>query len=690
MMTATGVMCNGAPIVEDYGSDLETLQVGNTLGVCRKSNGNLNFFINGIDQGLAASNVPENVYAVIDLYGQVSKASVIAVNKVGMYPVPSISPQIAKSQVTMKFNHECSKNITMTENQNCVFRKEAFYFYAGGVLLGEEPLKVGKLCEFRVDKIVKHWTGSLEIGVSGNRTLSTFPETLVNLKTKTWVWTGCTTVENGVIVGEEFPYDTEDLRDGSRIGILLSEDGTVHGYVDGVDVGVLFENVPSTVYPIINLYGKCSQITFLEDSLGLQNERSTFVRSPRNVIRVEGYTVVKNKHRFHHACDKNITLLNDHKVAIKNSECHLPILFSANPLRVGHLFEVQVKTVDSKFSGSFAVGLASVRNTTVKSLAVSCKDINDLKKSCKSSVIISSHDVLHNGITIKQYYCPKLKALSVGDKVGILICEDETIRISVNGSNLDNVAENFSHTESYHVVVSMGARVSSVEVLNSTGNLKELRGPPSISDDSSSDESVKDIDEISKMIQPQIYPLSRDVCGKNVRLTDDGLMATRVGSYNQAIVVTLQPLAVNKLFQIKVKSLDEKWKSSLSIGITAIPLSQLRLPVNCLKMSNLSWTIHDDSVYKNGRKIKHNYGTGLDSIHVGQRVGLLIDESRNVHMYIDGMDQGVAFRDAPSSCRGIVDLYGSCDEIEVIKGELLYFGSFTFFQLDCGLLEGGG
>lgn len=42
----------------------------------RKADGTLNFFVNGIDQGQAASNVPENVYGVVDLYGQAAQATI--------------------------------------------------------------------------------------------------------------------------------------------------------------------------------------------------------------------------------------------------------------------------------------------------------------------------------------------------------------------------------------------------------------------------------------------------------------------------------------------------------------------------------------------------------------------------------------------------------------------------------------
>lgn len=53
------------------------LQVGDRVGVIRKDNGNLIFYVNGVEQGLAASNVPERIYGVVDLYGQAAQASIV-------------------------------------------------------------------------------------------------------------------------------------------------------------------------------------------------------------------------------------------------------------------------------------------------------------------------------------------------------------------------------------------------------------------------------------------------------------------------------------------------------------------------------------------------------------------------------------------------------------------------------------
>lgn len=54
-----------------------SLQAGDTVGVVRKEDGSLHFFVNGVAQGPAAWNVPSSVYAVVDLYGQAAQATIM-------------------------------------------------------------------------------------------------------------------------------------------------------------------------------------------------------------------------------------------------------------------------------------------------------------------------------------------------------------------------------------------------------------------------------------------------------------------------------------------------------------------------------------------------------------------------------------------------------------------------------------
>jgi len=77
MMTGNGVMPNGTTIIEQYGQNLDRLQVGDRVGVVRRDDGTLQFFVNGMDQEAAAEKVPEKVYEVIDLYRQAAQASIV-------------------------------------------------------------------------------------------------------------------------------------------------------------------------------------------------------------------------------------------------------------------------------------------------------------------------------------------------------------------------------------------------------------------------------------------------------------------------------------------------------------------------------------------------------------------------------------------------------------------------------------
>lgn len=77
MMTGNGVMHNGTTMIDQYGQNLDRLQVGDRVGVMRKDNATLHFFVNGVDQGVAATSVPDRVYGVIDLYGQAAQATIV-------------------------------------------------------------------------------------------------------------------------------------------------------------------------------------------------------------------------------------------------------------------------------------------------------------------------------------------------------------------------------------------------------------------------------------------------------------------------------------------------------------------------------------------------------------------------------------------------------------------------------------
>lgn len=50
-------------------------------------------------------------------------------------------------------------------------------------------------------------------------------------------------------------------------------------------------------------------------------------------------------------------------------------------------------------------------------------------------------------------------------------------------------------------------------------------------------------------------------------------------------------------------------------------------------------------------------------------IGVMVDDDGALHMYINGVDQGVAARDIPSTCYALVDIYGQCEQVTIATGK---------------------
>jgi neuralized-like protein 4 len=72
------------------------------VGVVRHANGAVHFFVNGVDQGVAASGVPETVYGVVDLYGQAAQATIVQQGTIA--PCPSNATAAQGAYFVLKVN----------------------------------------------------------------------------------------------------------------------------------------------------------------------------------------------------------------------------------------------------------------------------------------------------------------------------------------------------------------------------------------------------------------------------------------------------------------------------------------------------------------------------------------------------------------------------------------------------------
>lgn len=75
MYYGANIWNNGTKIIENYGKNIYTLEVGGRVGVMRSESGTLHFFVNGVDQGAAAANLPRNLYGVFELFGNAGQVT---------------------------------------------------------------------------------------------------------------------------------------------------------------------------------------------------------------------------------------------------------------------------------------------------------------------------------------------------------------------------------------------------------------------------------------------------------------------------------------------------------------------------------------------------------------------------------------------------------------------------------------
>lgn len=90
MLSGSTVMENGVTIKSNYSCDLDTLSVGTRIGLM-VSNGNLEFFRDGVRQGIACVVPHSSIYAIVDLYGQCAQIS-----------LPCASPLVPLASIRME------------------------------------------------------------------------------------------------------------------------------------------------------------------------------------------------------------------------------------------------------------------------------------------------------------------------------------------------------------------------------------------------------------------------------------------------------------------------------------------------------------------------------------------------------------------------------------------------------------
>nr|XP_006813437.1 PREDICTED: neuralized-like protein 4-like [Saccoglossus kowalevskii] len=677
MMTGNGIMHNGTTVIDEYGQNLDRLGVGDCVGVMRKENGTLHFYVNGIDQGTAAYNIPDVLYAVIDLYGQAAEASIIdssdPVQQMDNNP-NSVRSMRRTSNITLtqdeqtndlRFHHLHGANAMITNNGLTACRPNATGEFNDAIVMSNRTLRTGELFEVVIEKMVDRWSGSIEAGVTAiHPTDLDFPSTMTDIDYNTWMLSGSAVMQDGTTVKNGYLLDLDTISVNSRIGMMRALDGSLHYFVDGVDMGVACTDIAENVYAVIDLYGQCSQATIVQSTI---RDNHTLSNSS-NALLIEhpipSVHRVRILHKFHQYCGKNISIRSSGCSAYRIRSFNHGIIFSSRPLKTGELFEVKVEQVSKRWSGSLQIGLTTFvpsEALPVNSLPPAASEL----RTNRNTWLMQGSEVLENGVSLKENYATTLDRLEIGNTVGVKRCSDDTMHVVINGEDKGIAASNIP--KGSYAIIDLYGTTEGVTITSSAVEYPDSSRAPSIASDLS--DEIEEINGHMESVQEPVCIEFQENHGKNIQLCNGNLTACRTASYNQGVVVSSKPLPIMQRFQIRIDRLNSRWTSSLQIGVLGFSPEKLNFPPTASTIKRCCWVVQSDSVFHNGVKVKEKFGPNLDTLQIGHKVGIMLDNDHSLHYYVNDVDQGMAAKNIPFGSFAVVDLYGQCEQVTIVADD---------------------
>lgn len=170
-------------------------------------------------------------------------------------------------------------------------------------------------------------------------------------------------------------------------------------------------------------------------------------------------------------------------------------------------------------------------------------------------------------------------------------------------------------------------------------------------------------------------------CGKRITLTNSNRTAKRnISEFNHGLVLSAEPLIDDILFEVRIDEKIHAWSGSIEIGVTTLNPDAIDLPACATKLKNGTWVMSGISVLKDGTSLVEYYGTDLDKLREGDRVGVVRTTQNELVFYINGESQGPAATGVPSVLYALVNIYGKCVQVSVCPLDSLDYAGKLFFK----------
>ncbi|KAM7309654.1 neuralized-like protein 4 [Ixodes scapularis] len=662
VMSGTGVLQDGQPLVEEYGADLDQLGEGDRVGVMRSSAGELQFFVNGRSQGVAARRLPPRVYAVVDLYGKCAQVSIVdgearsLADNVGSESVVAPYVPSGSSEDPLRFHLRCGALVHLSNGNRTAERRKPADEFNNGVVMTHRALRDDEWFEIRIDELVNKWSGSIELGVTThNPDTLDFPATMTNMRSGTIMMSGSGILTNGKGSRREYGnYNLDELHEGDRIGVVRKSNGNLHYYINGMDQGMASNSVPQVVYGVVDLYGMTVKVTLLDRS----DPSLSLVTSPSDESKaIKDDTNDRETERllFHPRCGGRALVTNGGRTARRPSALdgfNNAVVLTNRALRADELFEVVLEQQVSKWTGSIDIGVTMFPPHLL--------EFPTTMTNVRSGTwIMTGCGVMHNGTEVLVDYCRNLDTLQVGDRVGVKRTSDGSLHFFINGADQGVAARNVPAR--VYGVIDLYGQTAQASVVDHSGS-EESGAPPELLSAVPSP-SLGEGDQVAAEVR------FSELHGRNARVLNNGLTAVRPnahGEFNFAIVVSSQPLTDNELFEVVVDQMVDRWSGSIEAGVTAIRPEDLEFPSTMTDISHDTWMLSGSAIMRNGNTVRNGYKCDLDQLGVGSRVGMMRDSEGCLRYFVNGEDQGVACRNLPPRVWAVVDLYGQCAQVSIV------------------------
>mmetsp|Transcript_16753 Transcript_16753/g.39150 ORF Transcript_16753/g.39150 Transcript_16753/m.39150 type:complete len:632 (+) Transcript_16753:69-1964(+) len=138
---------------------------------------------------------------------------------------------------------------------------------------------------------------------------------------------------------------------------------------------------------------------------------------------------------------------------------------------------------------------------------------------------------------------------------------------------------------------------------------------------------------------PLVPPLSSDMCGVNVELSEDGYTATRARGCRQSVALGSGPLvrqASGWYFEVGIQETVSGWVGGLGIGVTRTPPGGMtRVPDKAWRLPSTFIVGYWGCVFLDGMERKAQWRP--DDLQAGQRVGFLVtgDGRGDIIVFVD-------------------------------------------------------